>query len=70
MQPRFAPNQTNAPALVQICRLLDGLPLGLELAAAQVAVLAPPEIAARSRALSESRYCWSIPVVRAPVFGY
>jgi predicted ATPase/DNA-binding SARP family transcriptional activator len=37
----------DSDAVVQICRQLDGLPLAIELAAAQVQALDPPDIAAR-----------------------
>ncbi len=47
VQPHFAVTQQNAPAIAQICRRLDGIPLALELAAARVKVLSVEQIAAR-----------------------
>jgi len=43
----FALDESSAPAVVQICRRLDGIPLALELAAARVASMHPADIAAR-----------------------
>lgn len=45
-QPDFQLSPADAPVLVQICRLLDGMPLGLELAAGNLSLLSLPEIAA------------------------
>jgi predicted ATPase len=43
----FTVTDQNAPALAQICRRLDGIPLAIELAAARVKVLSVEQIAAR-----------------------
>ncbi len=45
--PSFSVDDSNAEAVAQICRRLDGIPLALELAAARVRVLAPRQIAGR-----------------------
>lgn len=46
MQAGFALSEQNQAAVAQICRLVDGMPLGIELAAAWVHVLSCAEIAA------------------------
>jgi predicted ATPase len=45
--PGFTLTAENAPAVVQICRRLDGIPLALELAAARLKALSADELAAR-----------------------
>ncbi|MFQ5948719.1 MAG: hypothetical protein ACE5KX_07660, partial [Acidimicrobiia bacterium] len=46
-QPGFRLTEENREAVVQVCRRLDGMPLGLELAAARVRVLSVPDMASR-----------------------
>ncbi len=49
VQPSFEVTERNAPAVAAICRQVEGLPLAIELAAAQVASLDPAAIAERLR---------------------
>jgi predicted ATPase/DNA-binding SARP family transcriptional activator len=49
MDPEFRLSAETAPALADICRRLDGLPLAIELAAARVRSLSVAEISARLR---------------------
>jgi len=45
--PEFHVDATNAPAVVEICRRLDGIPLALELAAARLKLLSVEQIRSR-----------------------
>jgi predicted ATPase/class 3 adenylate cyclase len=46
-RPAFALTRHNAPAVTQICRQLDGIPMAIELAAARIRALSVENIAAR-----------------------
>ncbi|HLW59489.1 MAG TPA: tetratricopeptide repeat protein [bacterium] len=46
-QPRFAVTERSAPAIIEICVRLDGMPLAIEFAAARVRMLSVEQIAAR-----------------------
>src|SRR6266545_5801751 len=45
--PSFRLKEKNAPAIADICRRLDGIPLAIELASARTKIFPPEEIAAR-----------------------
>ncbi|GAA3551716.1 BTAD domain-containing putative transcriptional regulator [Microlunatus spumicola] len=50
VRPGFVLTGQNTVAVVELCRLLDGIPLALELAAAQLRILSPAALLGRLRA--------------------
>jgi predicted ATPase/DNA-binding SARP family transcriptional activator len=46
LRPNFKLAEADKPAVIRICQLVDGMPLGVELAAAWLPMLSPPEIVA------------------------
>ena len=49
MQPSFVPTETEIHTIHQICQLVDGLPLGINLAATSMNILTPSEIVRQIR---------------------
>jgi predicted ATPase/DNA-binding XRE family transcriptional regulator len=47
IQPDFLLSEVNKPAITNICRKLDGLPLAIELAAARISLFTPKEMLSR-----------------------
>src|SRR5262249_15627195 len=47
IEPLYTVTEENAPAVIQLCRRLDGIPLAIELAASRIGTLTTEQIAAR-----------------------
>lgn len=56
VQPAFRLTLENAPAVVEICTQLDGIPLAIELAAARIKVLPAAQLAARLTSAIGARF--------------
>ena len=44
IRPDFAITTSNAPAIIELCRRLEGLPLAIELAVAQTSIMSPSQV--------------------------
>jgi non-specific serine/threonine protein kinase len=72
VKPGFEVTPSNAQAVMQVCRRLDGIPLAIELAAARVGSLSVEQIASRldTHAIPGSLLCawpWRLSMVLFPV---
>ena len=60
----FVLTKENAPVVAQICCRVDGLPLAIELAAAQIRMLAPAQLLVRLESRLEVLTCGAVDVPR------
>jgi predicted ATPase len=66
VRPQFAVTAANAKDVAELCRLLDGIPLALELAAAQLRLLTPAALVRRLSAVSAASLDLSATAIDAP----